>query len=52
MAYMVWTILSATYTAQATEFDASGNPLNGPQSIGNGVIAVIFIYYGEYLDSE
>ncbi|KAI9638480.1 hexose transporter [Dioszegia hungarica] len=48
LSYMVWTILSATYNAQATEFDASGNPLNGPQSIGNGVIAVIFIYYGFY----
>jgi len=48
LTYMVWTILSATYNNQATEFDAAGNPLNGPRSIGNGVIAVIFIYYGFY----
>jgi hypothetical protein len=49
LTYMVWTILSATYSAQATEFDAAGNPLNGPAPIGNAVVAVIFIYYGQSL---
>jgi hypothetical protein len=48
MSYMVWTILSATYTNSASEFNELGDPLNGNPSLGRGVLAVIFIYYGFY----
>lgn len=48
LTYMVWTILSAAYSASADYFDEDGNPVGGTTSIGNGVLAVIFIYYGFY----
>jgi len=48
LSYMIWTILSASYTKSATEFNADGDPLNGTKSLGNGVLAIIFIYYGFY----
>lgn len=46
--YVVWTCLSASYQQSATEFNAAGDPINGRTSLGHGVAAVIFIYYGFY----